>query len=296
MCANEIKQIKQQRQPADPMTMAMGGYPSGMSAYPRQTKMQQLSARLLEVQESERRRIATDLHDVLGQSLTVIKLFLDESAKLLAANKTRSAAESLEQVRHKVRETFGELRRVAMNLRPAIIDDLGILAALSWFFREFETACHDIDVEKCFGIRESDIPVPLKITIFRIVQEAANNIARHANASHARVILKRDGDTLLLTISDNGEGFDPMEAREPDASGRGLGLLGMRERAELSGGACVMESRAGHGTRISVSWPLVAADDGCGESRCALAPNEKYGAPRTNKYSHSPRENLAMNR
>ncbi|WP_435626659.1 sensor histidine kinase [Candidatus Ferrigenium straubiae] len=261
MYAKSIGQLRQRRQSVASAAEAKGRYTSGRVSCRQQTELQRLSARLLEVQESERRRIATDLHDVLGQSLTVIKLMLDESVMLLAANETKSAAESLQQMRLKVKGAFEELRCVSMNLRPAIIDDLGILATLSWFFREFEMACQGIKVEKSFGIQEGGIPAPLKIIIFRIIQEATNNIVKHANASHIRVSLKRAGATLHLSIDDNGDGFDPLEAGKSRPFGKGLGLLSMKERAELSGGTYVMESRAGQGTRINVSWPLSELED-----------------------------------
>lgn len=261
MYAKSIGQVKQRRQSAVSMAVAEGGYTSGRASYGQQTELQRLSAQFLEIQESERRRIATDLHDVLGQSLTMIKLLVEESVLLLAANETGGAAKSLQQVKLKVKDTFEELRCVAMDLRPAIIDDLGILAALSWFFREFEMACKGLKVEKSFSIQEGSIPAPLKIIIFRIIQEASNNIAKHANASHVRVSLKRAGSTLNLSISDDGDGFDVMGAGKHRPFGKGLGLLSMKERAELSGGTYVMESRAGQGTQINVSWPLGELED-----------------------------------
>ena len=261
MYAKSMGQVRQRRQSVASMAVAEGGCTSGRASRRQQAELHQLSVRLIEVQESERRRIATDLHDVLGQSLTVIKLLLDESVMLLAANETSGAAESLQQVRLKVKDAFGELRRVAMDLRPAIIDDLGILATLSWFFREFEMACRNIKVEKYFNIQEDSIPAPLKIIIFRIIQEATHNIVKHANASCIRVDMKRVGGILQLSISDNGDGFDPMDAAQSRPFGKGLGLLSMKERAELSGGTYVMESRAGQGTRIDVSWPLDKSDD-----------------------------------
>ena len=255
MYAKSIGQVKQRRQSAS-MAVAEGGYTSGRASYGQQVELQRLSAQFLEIQESERRRIATDLHDVLGQSLTIIKILVDESVLLLAANETSGATKSLQRVKLKVKDTFEELRRVAMDLRPAIIDDLGILAALSWFFREFEMACQSIKVEKYFSIQESSIPTPLKIIIFRIIQEATNNIAKHANASHVRVSLKKDGGTLHLSINDDGNGFDLVEAGKSRPFGKGLGLLSMKERAELSGGNYVMESRAEQGTQINVSWQI----------------------------------------
>lgn len=263
MYAKSMGQMRHWRQSAISMVMGGGGYASGKASYRSKNELQSLSVQLLEVQESERRRIATDLHDVLGQSLTVIKLLLDESVMLLAANETSSAAESLQRVKLKVKDAFEELRHVAMDLRPAIIDDLGVVATLSWFFREFEMACRNIKVEKYFSIQESSIPAPLKIIIFRIIQEAANNIVKHANASRIRVTLKKVGGTIHLSISDNGDGFDPVETGKSRPFGKGLGLLSMKERAELSGGVYVMESRAGQGTRISVSWQLEDAEEGC---------------------------------
>lgn len=250
-----VKSARQaaRRQPAAVMA-AVGGYASGGIPCGQQAGLQRLSVQMLEVQESERRRIATDLHDVLGQSLTVIKLLLDESVMLLAANETGRAVESLQRVKLKVKDAFDDLRRVAMDLRPAIIDDLGVLATLSWFFREFELACRDITVEKFFNIQESSIPTPLRIIIFRIVQEATNNIVKHANASRIRVSLRKTGGTIHLSISDNGDGFDPEAAGKSRPFGKGYGLLSMKERAELSGGSYMLESTVGQGTRIDISW------------------------------------------
>lgn len=224
-----------------------------------QSELQRVSARLLEIQESERRRIATDLHDVLGQSLTMIKISLDESLLLLAGNEPEVAAESLRRLIPKVKEALGEVRRVAMDLRPSILDDLGILATLSWFFREFGTVCQDMEVEKDFGIEEENVPVPLKITIFRIIQEATSNIVKHAHASRIRVSLKKAGDALHLSIEDDGVGFDAAETANYCPLDKGLGLLSMKERAKLSGGRYELVSALGQGTRISVSWPLAMA-------------------------------------
>lgn len=224
-----------------------------------QSELQRVSARLLEIQESERRRIATDLHDVLGQSLTMIKISLDESLLLLAGNEPEVAAESLRRLIPMVKEALGEVRRVAMDLRPSILDDLGILATLSWFFREFGTVCRDMEVEKDFGIEEENVPVPLKITIFRIIQEATSNIVKHAHAGRIRVSLKKAGDALHLSIEDDGVGFDAAETANYCPLDKGLGLLSMKERAKLSGGRYELVSALGQGTRISVSWPLALA-------------------------------------
>jgi signal transduction histidine kinase len=221
-----------------------------------QSELQLVSARLLEIQESERQRIAADLHDVLGQSLTLIKISLEESLLLLAGNEPDVAAESLRRLITKVKDTLGEVHRVAMDLRPSILDDLGILATLSWFFREFETVCKDMKVEKDFSIDEENVPTTLKIMIFRIIQEATSNIVKHANASHLRVSLKETGGALHLSIEDDGIGFDAAGTANYCPLDKGFGLLSMKERAKLSGGHYELESAVGQGTRISVLWPL----------------------------------------
>lgn len=263
MYAKYVGQVKQSRQSFAPMSFglahlarvsegAAAGNARAKGAWwaPQGGLQQYLVAQMLEVREREQQRIAADLHDVLGQTLTMIKLSVHESMTLLAENKAGEANELLQQLTLMAGNAMGELRHVIMNLRPAMLDDLGILATLSWFFREFETACRGMKVEKHFNLREDSIPASLRVTIFRIIQEATNNIVKHAHADCIRVGLNRTGDTLHLSIDDNGDGFDP--ARH----GSGLGLLSMKERAEISGGRYTMKSAAGQGTRIEVSWQL----------------------------------------
>lgn len=220
-----------------------------------QNELRRLSSQILTIQESERQRIATDLHDGLGQSLTLIRLGLEECSALLAANSLSKAEEALQQLRLKVKDAFAELRRVAMDLRPSTLDDLGILATLSWFFREFENACHGIKIEKHLLVQESSIPIRLKISIFRILQEAICNIVKHAKADHIRVSLIKAGDVLHLSIEDNGRGFDTAELVNYCPQGKGLGLVSMKERAMISGGTYRIDSTVGKGTGIYVSWP-----------------------------------------
>ena len=220
-----------------------------------QSELQRVSAWMLEIQESERRRIATDLHDVLGQSLTMIKVSLDESLLLLVGNEPDVAAESLRRLIPKVKDALEEVRHVAMDLRPSILDDLGILATLSWFFREFGTVCQGMKVEKDFSVEEKNVPAQLKIMIFRIIQEATSNIVKHANASRIRVSLKEAGGVLHLSIEDDGVGFDAVDMSNYCPLDKGLGLLSMEERAKLSGGHYELTSAVGQGTRISVLWP-----------------------------------------
>lgn len=221
-------------------------------------ELQRLSGLLVTIQENERRRIALDLHDGLGQSLSLIKLALEGVASQIADGSVDEAGAAVRQLIPRVREALVEVRRVSTELRPSILDDLGILPTLSWFFREFEATCGHIAVEKTFDVAEEDVPAPLQITLFRIVQEAVNNIVKHAGADRVRVSLGRAGDTLRLLIEDNGRGFDPERVPHGDGEGRGLGLLSMKERAAFSGGSYRLASAPGQGTRIEVSWPVGA--------------------------------------
>lgn len=218
--------------------------------------LQLIANQMLSIQEGERKRIATDLHDGVGQSLTMIKLSLSLAVQQLATGAIDEASESLQQLKLKVHGALEEVRHAAMDLRPPMLDDLGLLPTLTWFFRELDTAFPDMTVEKDFGIPESRIPEPLKITIFRIVQEATGNIVKYAHADLMRVKLRQADDTLHLTIEDNGDGFDPAEVSCRSGSDRGLGLLSMKERATLSGGIYSMDAAVGQGTQIRVAWQL----------------------------------------
>ena len=136
------------------------------------------------------------------------------------------------------------------DLRPSVLDDLGIITAMNWFCREFQKTYSNISVENEIWISEHEVPDSLKTPIFRISQEAMNNIAKYSKASLTNLSLRKEDGKILLTIQDNGQGFDVSTVR------RGLGLSTMRERAQLSGGSFVIESAVGEGTTIRVSWPI----------------------------------------
>lgn len=231
-----------------------------------------ISARHLTLQERERRRIAADLHDGLGQSLSLLKMSIDRIAGLLSAGETESAAECLNRLKCKVEDATEELRRIAMNLRPAMLDSLGILDTLSWYLRELKASCPNATIEPDLRVDEADVPRSLRTPIFRIVQEASSNAIRHAGADRIRVGLARRLGALELTIGDNGRGFDPAAQVRRDASNAGLGLRSMKERAELSRGIYELKSAPGSGTEIRVAWPRSPKD--------AVADRAAGSAPR----------------
>ncbi|MGE5489693.1 MAG: response regulator [Actinomycetota bacterium] len=233
--------------------LAIQRYRAEESLRRSEEELRQLSGQLMSIQETERKRIAADLHDGIGQSLSVIKLSIEQAAYNLSNGNSREALDSLHQLAPRVKDAIVEIRRISMDLRPSTLDDLGILPTLSWFFREFEAACRGIAVEKSITAVESDIPASLKVVIFRILQEATSNIVKHAEASRIRFGLEKEGDSLIFRIEDNGRGFDALAFHETPSEG--LGLRGMQERARLSGGVYQMKSVRNKGTSIRITWP-----------------------------------------
>ncbi|MBN1930173.1 MAG: PAS domain S-box protein [Desulfobacterales bacterium] len=219
-----------------------------------QQELQFLSSQLLTVQEDERKRIASDLHDTIAQNLATIKIFLNN--KLSQMDEQREGPEiSLESIILMVQNSIQELRRIMMHLRPSILDDLGILAAINWHCREFQERHTQIRVEKKIDIDENSVPNSLKIVIYRIFQEALNNIAKHSHADLVRIVFRKKKDKIKMVILDNGTGFDLNAALSVPSYKRGLGLIGMKERTEFSKGSFLIRSRRGIGTYIRVSWP-----------------------------------------
>jgi PAS domain S-box-containing protein len=219
--------------------------------------LRHLSLKVLSAQEEERKRIAGEIHDTLGACLSAIK-FKVESV-LQGITKTPNASiESLGTIVPVIQEGVEECRRIQMDLRPSMLDDLGLLPTLSWFCRRFQTIYSGIRVDQEVTIEESEVPVSLKIVAFRVTQEAMNNVAKHSKANTVRLCLRKIDGRMEITVEDNGQGFDLEKVLGPGSESRGLGLTNMRERAELSGGSFEMESTQGKGTVIRVWWPLPA--------------------------------------
>ena len=227
-----------------------------------QVETHRLAGQHLGIQEAERRRIAADLHDGLGQSLSLVKLGIQEALRQMGTDVPQEAVETVRQLKPKVEGALEELHRVAMDLRPSTLDDLGILPTLSWFVREFESVNLKTRIEKHIGVNEKDVPEPLKIAIFRILQEAVNNAVKYSDADRIRISLQNGGDTLAFTIEDDGKGFDPTALTGRHGAKGGLGLQSMKERAEVSGGSYAVTSAVGQGTKVCVWWPATKAADG----------------------------------
>ena len=215
-----------------------------------------LSAKLLTVQEEERSRLAQQLHDSIGQTLVAIKFGVENIVKMTASGNDERVVNALKAVVQMNQNAIEEIRRLYMDLRPTVLDDFGIIAAIGWFCREFEEMHPGIRVEKRIDISESDVPRPLKIVIYRVVQEAMDNIVRHSGASQVNLSLVKKAGNIELTVGDDGQGFDLAQILAEKHPKRGLGLASMKERTELAGGIYSIESTLGKGTAIRASWPV----------------------------------------
>jgi signal transduction histidine kinase len=217
-------------------------------------QLRQLTSKLLSAHEEERKRMAGDIHDGLGSYLSHIKMTAEDILEKVTRGAKDELLEPVKSMLRTAQESIEECRRLQMDLRPAMLDDLGILPTLSWWCRKVQTAYPGLRIEQTIGIQEHEVPDSLKTVIFRITQEAVNNIAKHSKADLVSLALTGSKDEIELTIADNGTGFDVRETLGTEKFRRGLGLESMRERAELSGGTLTLESAPGRGTVVRASW------------------------------------------
>jgi len=217
--------------------------------------LRRLSARLLRVQEAERETISRELHDSIGQSLAAIKFGVENCLHKIREAADKETVKSLEALVPVVLRASEEVRRIHTDLRPSLLDDLGIIATISWFCREFQGLYSGIRVEQRIDIEEKQVADSLKIVIFRLLQEALNNVAKYGKGDTVRVSLQEKEGYIELAIEDNGRGFDVDQVRSTKSLKGGFGLTSMKERTELSGGSFSIESVPGAGTLVRASWP-----------------------------------------
>ena len=193
------------------------------------------------------------LHDSIGQYLTAIKFAAENLVEILQRQEWDAAMRNLETGIPMIRQTIDELRHIMMDLRPTILDDLGISATLSWLCRGLQKLHSQIHFEKDLRIEESNVPEPLKIVIYRIAQEALNNAIKYSQAKRIKISLYKSRKRIVLAVTDNGVGFDP-DAKPAPGPERGIGLISMRERAELSEGVLTVRTELGKGTTVKATW------------------------------------------
>src|SRR5882672_10421320 len=218
-------------------------------------ELSMLSGQLMTTQEDERKRIAQELHDSIGQSLSAIKYSLERAEEIIHNNAAGKVSDLLAMTIRRVQHTLDSIRSIAMNLRPSLLDDLGAVSAVRWFCREFTEVYPPIRVHMDLAVTDGAVPESLATTIFRTVQELLNNVARHASARNAFVSMRSDTTRLTLEICDDGIGFEPRELGSASVMG-GHGLSGLRERAAKTGGTFSLQSKHGCGTLVRVGWPL----------------------------------------
>lgn len=211
-------------------------------------QLRALAARLQSVREEERTRVAREIHDELGQALTAIKLELASLIGDLPTDQQQSTR--THSVFKLVDETIHTVRRISSELRPGMLDDLGLVAAIEWASEEFEARTGT----KCrLDLPEDDIATDQEraTALFRIFQETLTNVARHANATTINVRLTKENGDLLLEVQDNGKGVSGQDL----SAGKSMGIVGMRERALLLGGELIITGARGEGTTVRVRIP-----------------------------------------
>lgn len=223
-------------------------------AHRREKKLAELLHQVVGAQEAERKRIARELHDATGQSLTAITLGLRGVENILADN-APAMAQQISELRSYGTHALGELRQIIADLRPSQLDDLGLVAALQWYVQEFQKR-YAIPVDFRIEGEPTRLPSEYETVLFRITQEALTNIAKHANASDVAVTLQTGPAQICVMIKDNGCGFNPDVVLNDERQQTGWGLLGIQERTMLLGGKYEIDSAPGQGTYIRVSIPL----------------------------------------
>lgn len=216
-----------------------------------QERLRALSRRLLEVQEEERRRLARDLHDDLGQALTALKIQLESAVRISGGAVARQIGECVDTTRH----ALERVRQLSLSLRPLQLDDLGLVAALrSHLDRQASVG----KLKPHFDAQplRSALSTEVETACFRVAQEAINNVLRHAGAANVWVRLYVDHGHLGLSVRDDGVGFDLESARKRAAAGGSLGVVSMEERVAVSGGSFELRSTPGQGTELLATFPL----------------------------------------
>lgn len=222
----------------------------------RTAELSNLSSELLVAQEKERKRISYDLHDHVWQTLEIIKTEMEHFFSGQDNADWQGFHRKSKHLLSLIRNMVARIRSMQGDLWPYVLDDIGILATLEWYCREFKSVHSDLSLERHIHLPEEDVPAPVKIVIYRVMQEALANVTKHSQAKHVSLSLIKTDHRLEFTVRDDGIGFIPGETLVKRSPWGGLGLLSMRQRTELSGGLFEVESAQGQGTTVRASWPL----------------------------------------
>jgi signal transduction histidine kinase len=215
-------------------------------------ELQKLSAKLVSAQEEERRTIARELHDEIGQVLAVIKMDLSHAARLIASGE--ASTDVLDDARSITDRALHAVRDISHFLHPPLLDDLGLSAAVDWYVQNINKR-HELNVDLKSQNMAARLPSDLEVAVYRIVQEGLTNVLRHAKARHCEVELTRVDNRVVVQVRDDGVGFDPKQPRRVEA-GHGLGLIGIRERVMQLGGQLRLDSTPGRGTMLRAEFQI----------------------------------------
>ena len=214
-----------------------------------QQELKELSARLVSAQEEERRSISRELHDEVGQSLSALLMEAGNAAAHVAPEDAH-VRQHVDSIKKLAEASVNIIRNMTLLLRPSMLDDFGLVPALEWQARELSKRT-GIRVQVAAADSAGELPDALKTCIYRVVQEALHNCARHAQARSVRVVVRQEDSRIVLSVEDDGRGFDARRVR-------GLGLVGMEERVRHLGGAFHVRSTPGNGTKVNVELPLAS--------------------------------------
>jgi signal transduction histidine kinase len=228
----------------------------------KEVVQRQLLERVITAQEEERKRIARELHDQTGQPLTslIIGLRVFEEASPTPEVQART-----QDLRDTATQILQDVRGLALQLRPSVLDDLGLLAALRHYLKGYQDRFHLLVDFEALGLHKERLPPEVETALFRITQEALTNVVRHAQAHSVTVLLEKRETSVMLIVEDDGKGFDVTRVMDSRPRERNLGLYGMRERASFLGGTLTIESTLGTGTTVFVGIPLEQADSNHGK-------------------------------
>jgi signal transduction histidine kinase len=213
-----------------------------------------LSRQLIQAQERERKRIASELHDGIAQSIGVVKYRIEDAVANFARENPDLDLTLLEGTIDDIKGLVDEVRRISGNLSPSMLEDFGIHVALEWLCKEFKGQNRDVDVTCSVSIDESKTPELLKVAIYRVAQEALQNVTKHAGATRVRALLESTDGGVKLVISDNGSGFDPGDGPRGFDGKSGMGLRSMRERVDATGGEFKLKAAPKKGVEVRAFW------------------------------------------
>jgi signal transduction histidine kinase len=246
------EQLEIAREVANQMAVALHNAHLYEELHAAHQRLQMLNHRLLEAQETERHHLARELHDEMGQALTFLRIQLEE---IDIAAMDASLSNRLKESTALIVKILDQVRNLSLDLRPLILDDLGLAAAVRWYVsRKSQITGFAVNFQS--DLDNVQLPAEIETACFRVAQEAVTNILRHSGAKHVSLDLSKRNGEILFSIRDDGIGFDVEKAHKRSLKGESLGLLGMRERISLLGGQLEIESVPSCGTEVRVRVPL----------------------------------------